>query len=668
MKISKLLAGALAFSVLTAGCANKSASATSTPSSTSTAASQSTASASSSAANTPSASPSAEADDAEAKAKEYLAKMDLTSKIEQMMVPAVKKWNGENFTAMNDEVAAILSNYHFGGIILFAENMTSDSAQAINLTQSMQINTVNGSGAPLFMGTDQECGNVYRLLSGTDMPSSMALTATGDPQNAYDTGTIISKELKALGFNLDYAPDLDVNANPANPVIGIRSYSDDGATVAEYAKQFTQAMMSNNIIATGKHFPGHGDTATDSHTGLPQVNKTKDELESTDLVPFKQAVQDGTEMIMSAHIQYPNIESGTYTSIKDGSQVYLPSTLSHTMITDILRNELGFQGVISTDSLQMDAIKANFSTRDSSRLAINAGIDCLLMPVDIADGSASANLDAYIGDIVDMVNDGEISIDTINDAVTRILTLKYRRGIMDTQYNEGTTNTLLANAAGAVGTADNYAVNRKISDASVTMLQNSNNIIPYTVPEGGRIVMLTPNASQSNAFGYAFNRLTDENVVTANAIGIPISEDYGNRYQTAYNAIAGSDLVIVSSIMFDATNINFYQSGVIYYMVLLIEHAKELGIPVVAVSIGVPYDAPLLTEADAVLCTYNWIGASSVDENWVPTQAYAESLPAAMDVIFGKVKATGKLPVNIYNIDNGSFTSDIVWPRGYSLQ
>ena len=160
MKISKLLAGALAFSVLTAGCANKTASATSTPSSASTAASQSTASASSSAANTPSASPAAEADDAEAKAKEYLAKMDLTSKIEQMMVPAVKKWNGENFTAMNDEVAAILSNYHFGGIILFAESMTSDSAQAINLTQSMQINTVNGGGAPLFMGTDQECGNV----------------------------------------------------------------------------------------------------------------------------------------------------------------------------------------------------------------------------------------------------------------------------------------------------------------------------------------------------------------------------------------------------------------------------------------------------------------------------------------------------------------------------
>ena len=662
MKCTKIVMSALLFSLFTTGCSQQKPTA-----STTTEPSESTAAATT--ASTPTPTPAATpVADASSKAEEYVAKMDLKSKVEQLMVPSVRQWNGSDFTEMNDEVSSILSQYHFGGIILFAENMTSDSAQAINLTQSMQISTINGGGTPLFMGTDQECGNVYRLLSGTDMPSSMALAATGDPQNAYDTGNIISTELKALGFNLDYAPDMDVNTNPSNPVIGIRSYSDDGATVGQYAQQFAKGMMSNNIIATGKHFPGHGDTATDSHTGLPQVNKTKAELEDTDLVPFKECIDEGVEMIMSAHIQYPNIETGTYTSIKDGTQVNLPSTLSHVMITDILRNELGFQGVITTDSLQMDAIKDNFSTRDSAKLAINAGVDCLLMPVELTDASVTSQLDSYIQDVMDMVNDGEISMDTLNDAVTRIITLKYKRGIMDASYSDSTTNAFIANAANVVGTAASSAANRTISQKAVTMLQNDNNVIPYTVPENAKIVILSPNGQQANAMGFASVRLTNEGFVPDSASNVVISEEYGRNFRSADNAIAGADLVIVTSIMFDGSNIDFNQSSIIYNMVVLLEHAKSQGIPVVAISTGLPYDTPLLAEADAVLCTYNWIGVPSRDDDWNPTQAYAESLPAAFDVIVGKAKATGKLPVNIYEIANGSFTSNVIWPRGYSLQ
>lgn len=637
------------------GCANKPSASTSTPSvgpdSTPT---------SSSAPATPTT------DSVTTKVNEALSKMDLQTKIEQMMVPAIRTWNGDAFTTMNDEAASLLQQYHFGGIILFAENMTNDSNQAIQLTQSLQANTIAG-GVPLFIGTDQESGNVYRLVSGTVMPSSMALAATGDTQNAYQAGLITSKELKALGFNLDYAPDMDVNTNPNNPVIGIRSYSDDGDMVASYAHQFTLGMKENNIIATGKHYPGHGDTVTDSHTGLPQVNKTKEELENSDLIPFRQAVEDGTEMIMSAHIQYPQIETETYTSIKDGSEVYLPSTLSHVMITDILRNELGFEGVVTTDSLQMDAIKENFSTKDSAKLAINAGVDCLLMPVNINDSSATTELDSYIQDIEDMVNANEISIDTINDAVTKILTLKYTRGIIDIAYGDTYTNTLLNNVNTQVGTDENYAMNRSISDQAVTLLQNNNQIIPYTVPEGSKITVLAPNTQQTGICGYTFNRLTDEGYVTQNATGYMISTNYGNTWQDASNAIAGSSLVIVTSIMFDGTDVDYNQSAEVYNMVLLIEQAKNAGIPVVAVSTGLPYDAPLLTEADAVLCIYNWIGAPTVDGNWVPTQAYSESLAGAMDVIFGKTPAVGKLPVNIYGINNGCITSDILYARGYGL-
>jgi len=658
MKCTRIIRSALLFSLLTTGCSQQkpadatgepreSAAATTTPTFSST--------------TTPVAS-------AANQAEQYVAKMDLKSKVEQLMVPSVRKWNGSDFTVMNDEVSSILSQYHFGGIILFAENMTSDSAQAINLTLSLQSSTIHGGGTPLFIGTDQECGNVYRLLSGTDMPSSMVLAATGDPKNAYNTGVILSNELKALGFNLDYAPDMDVNTNPSNPVIGIRSYSDDGVTVGQYAQQFVKGMMSNNIIATGKHFPGHGDTATDSHTGLPRVDKTKTELENTDLVPFKECIDEGIEMIMSAHIQYPNIETGTYASMKDGAEINLPSTLSHVMITDILRNELGFQGVITTDSLQMDAIKDNFSIRDSARLAINAGVDCLLMPVELTDASVTAQLDSYIQNIMDMVNDGEISINTLNDAVTRIITLKYKRGIMDASYSGSTMNALLANAANAVGTKASSEINRTISEKAVTMLKNDNHLIPYTVPENAKIVILSPNGQQANAMGFASVRLTKEGLIPASASNIVISEEYGYNFCSADNAIAGANLVIVTSIMFNGTDIDFQQSSNIYNMVILLEHAKAQGIPVVAVSTGLPYDTPLLTEADAVLCTYDWIGVPSKDDNWNPTQAYAESLPASLDVIVGKTKATGKLPVNIFEIANGSFTSSVLWPRGYGIQ
>ncbi|NLH63683.1 MAG: glycoside hydrolase family 3 protein [Erysipelotrichaceae bacterium] len=661
MKQTKAIFGAVIFSLLLSGCGRNPSASSAVPQDTEAVSSTSPSA-------VPSASSSAETDTISERVNASLAKMDLHTKIEQMMVPAIRTWNGSNFISMNDETAALLQQYHFGGIILFAENMTSDSSQAIQLTQSLQANAIAGGGLPLFIGTDQESGNVYRLLSGTVMPSSMALAATGDPQNAYKTGQITSKELKALGFNLDYAPDMDVNTNPNNPVIGIRSYSDDSAIVAEYAHQFTMGMKENDIIATGKHFPGHGDTATDSHTGLPQVNKTKAELENTDLIPFKQAVQDGTEMIMSAHIQYPQIETETYTSIKDGREVYLPSTLSHVMITDILRNELGFDGVVTTDSLQMNAIKDNFSTSDAAELAINAGVDCLLMPVDISDASAYAQLDAYIQSIADMVNTGAISIDMINEAVTRILALKYKRGIMDTAYGDAHTASLLNNADALVGTAENYAIDRTISDQAATLLQNDSQIIPFTVPEGAKITVLTPNSQQAGICGYTFNRLTDEGVVTANATGWMISEEYGSKFQAASNAIAGSSLVIVTSLMLNGSDIDFNRSSEVYNMCVLIERAKAQGIPVIAVSTGLPYDAPLLAEADAVLCTYDWVGAPRVDANWVPTQAYSESLAGAMDVIFGKVKASGKLPVNIFSINNGSITSDILWPRGYAVQ
>lgn len=651
---SKHLCAPLAALLVFTGCnANNDSATTSTPDLTTA---------------TPVSTPTATPEETYAqKAEDYMANMSLEDKIEQILMPDVRVYNDANFTEMNDEVESILEKYHFGGIILFAENMTSDASETVELTQAMQVASVNGGGTPLFIGTDQEGGIVYRLTSGTATTSQMALAATGDENNAKETGEIIGSELKTVGINLDFAPDLDVNSNPANPIIGTRSYSDDPEMVSSFSAAYMDGLQDNNIIATGKHFPGHGDTETDSHTGLPLIDKSREDLENNDLIPFKEAVENGIDMIMSAHIQYPQIETETYTSIKDGSEIYLPSTLSHTMITDILRDELGFMGVVSTDSLQMDAIAENFSTKDSAKLAINAGVDILLMPFEIRSSDTSA-IDSYIQDIVDMVNDGEIEEDTINAAVKRILTLKYKRGIMDETYSDENTETMVESAKNVVGCEEHLKTNREIAEKAVAVLKNDNNVIGQKITSAKHIVVITKNYEQKCAMDYGFFRLQNEGVIDASAEIDVINENYGNAMDDAIAMIENNaDLVIVCSMMTSASQIDYSVTDRISNSVKEIETAKNLGVPTIAISTSLPYDTPLLQEADGILCIYNYVGAPNVDSAWNPIGAYSEGLCAAEDVIFGYCGTNGTLPVNVPNISNGQFTSDYLYTRGTGI-
>lgn len=605
--------------------------------------------------------------DPEKKAEEVMAEMDLTSKVEQMILPSIQTWDGVPFTQMNDEVSDMLSRYHFGGIILFADNIV-DHTQVIQLTQGMQKAAINNNGIPMFIGTDQEGGWIVRLADGTTMPGNMALAATGDPKNAEQSSEIMGKELQALGINMDFAPDLDVNSNPANPVIGVRSFSDDPDMVSEFGKAYLQGLKKNNVIGTIKHFPGHGNTDTDSHTGLPLVNSTKEELENLDLKPFKKLISENSvDVVMSAHIQYPQIETGTYTSIADGSQIYLPATLSHTMITDILRNEIGFQGVVITDSLLMDAIAENFSRRDAAKLAINAGVNMLLMPVDLNGQDAVSQMDAYINDIVDMVNDGEISEDSINDSVEKILTLKAKKGILDQIYDDANTKSMIVNASKLVGTEKNHQIERNIGDKGVTVLKNENGLLPYKVKENGNIVMISVSSDQKNVLEYGFSKLQKEGIILSDAHATVTSEEWGDQYQEAQDSIHDADLLVITSAMMSGNQIDFSQSPRIANIVNLIAYAKKQGIPVVAVSTGVPYDVPLLQQADAILCVYNSNGAERVDDDSVPRGTYSVNLLCGEDIIFGKASPAGKLPVNIPDVTNGSFTSNIMYERGTGI-
>ncbi len=603
----------------------------------------------------------------EEKAEELVSTMDLQTKIEQMIMPSIRNWNGEGFTEMNDEVQSMLEKYHFGGIILFAENF-SDNASVVNLTQGLQMANASGGGIPYMLSIDQEGGYITRLQYGTSTVGNMALAASGKTKNAKKSAKIISSELKALGLNLDFAPTVDVNANPANPIIGVRAFSDDPEIVTEFSEAYLSGLASNNVIGTIKHFPGHGDTDTDSHTGLPRIDRTKEEVENTDLIPYKELIEDGkVDMIMSAHIQFPQIETETYTSIKDGSTINLPATLSKTWLTDILRNELGFEGVIVTDSLQMDAIAENFSTRDSAKLAINAGVNILLMPVELENVDSMNAMDAYIQDIVDMVNNGEIDESLIDESCKKIIALKYQRGIMDETFSDEKTQEMLTNVDALVGSEESHKIERNIGDDCITVLKNENDTLPYTVRENENVVMISTTEVQKNILDHGFLTLKEEGVIDSSATIQIMNENNGENHEACLNAIDQANVLIVTSTLDSSTQIDTTQSDRIRNVQEYISKAKSLGIPVIAISAKIPYDTALLQDADAIVCAYNSKGAINVDDLYNPLSTYSVNLMCAEDIIFGSSKPKGKLPVNVPNVENGQFTSDILYERGTGL-
>ena len=332
---------------------------------------------------------------------DYLSSMSTEDKISQMIMPAFRYYideegNWTNVTEITDDIEAALEKHSFGGVILFGQN-TPTNEGTTRLTDAMQKANAKGGDRPqLLITIDQEGGDVTRLGQGTVTPGNMALGAANDTALTKEAASIIGSELSAVGVNADFAPDVDVNNNPANPVIGVRSFSDDPQIVAEQGAAFVQALNEAGVISTLKHFPGHGDTDTDSHTGLPLINKRYDEIKQNELIPFRACIDAGTQMIMTAHIQYPQIETNTYQSKQTGEDIYLPATLSKTIITDILRSDMGYSGVVITDAMEMDAISKHFDKYDAAALAIEAGVDIMLMPVGTVTKADFEELDTYI--------------------------------------------------------------------------------------------------------------------------------------------------------------------------------------------------------------------------------------------------------------------------------
>jgi len=601
--------------------------------------------------------------------EQMLSEMTTEQKIEQMTMITLRPWSDENddsfvnVTSLNDKQRKLIEDHNFAGVCLYAQNI-QNTAQTIKLTSEIQQAALNSDCAiPMLISADQEGGIIYRLSTGTPTCGNMAIGATRNPQYAMENAKILGSEIKALGINTNLAPVIDINNNPTNPVINVRSFSSDPQLVSEMGVSYINGLKSEGVITTCKHFPGHGDTSTDSHTGLPLINKTYDELKNYELYPYTAAIENGTDMIMTAHIQFPKIEADTYTSKTTGEEVILPATLSKTMITDILRGDYGYDGVVITDSMVMAAIHDNFDLIDAAALAINADVDILLEPVDIVGPESINKLEEYIEGVAKQVKDGKISEETIDKSVTRILNMKKNRGILD--Y----TAPNLEKAQQTVGSAEHREKALQIAEKAVTLVKNDDDLLPLDLGENGRIAYFFPYSNVELPMTFALDRLKKEGVIADN-----VTADcncYNGHSATEYEEnVKNSDVVFIALEMYsagnlDSTNSRGWQAA---FTDDMIELAHKHGKKVVYISANIPYDVARFQKADAVLAAYSANGMDKLPVDGEETPAYGENYPAAIITALGGNSPTGKLPVDIYALDeNSQYTDEILYPFGYGL-
>jgi beta-N-acetylhexosaminidase len=536
--------------------------------------------------------------------------MKLEEKIGQMLMPDFRTWNGQNVTEMKPEIEQLVKDYHLGGVILFRENVVT-TEQTTKLVNSYQ-QAADKYG--LLMAIDQEGGVITRLQSGTDMPGNMALGATRSEELAEKVGKSIGEELKALGINMNLAPDLDVNINPDNPVIGVRSFGADPELVAKLGKAYIKGLQESGTAATGKHFPGHGDTAVDSHLGLPEVPYDLDRLKKVELYPFQKAMDAGIDAIMTAHVTFPKIDDSKAISKKDGTEISIPATLSYKVLTGLMRENMGFKGVIITDAMNMQAISDHFGAVDAAIRAVKAGTDIVLMPVDIKE---------VANGLYNAVKTGDIPVERIEKSDERLLTLKLNRGIIKPE-TEKSIDDKVANALKVVGSEEHKQVEKEAAAKSITLVKN-NAVLPIKVAKEDKIVVVGDSNLYVDELAAQVQK-HDENVLYIDA-SRPLTDQQLIQMKDAKYIILGT---YSSSVAGRSPSSN--------QMMLANQVIEQADIPVIGVAIKNPYDIMAYPNVDAYLTQYGFTNAS---------------FEATANTIFGENNPTGKLPVTIYNPTGG---------------
>jgi beta-N-acetylhexosaminidase len=506
--------------------------------------------------------------------------MSLERKVGQLMSVA---FHG---TRVTSALEAMIRERGLGGVILYAENF-ADAGALAKLVSDLDAIARDAKTLPLFFEIDQEGGPVIRINKGaTVLPGQMALAATPDPASSVRTAAAISAaELRWLGVNWSFAPVADVNDEPTNPVIGNRSFSSDPARVASLVTAAVQTYAASGFFCCAKHFPGHGSTTTDSHTGLPKIDADRATLERVELAPFRAAIAAGVPAIMSAHIVVPALDATPD----------LPVTLSHSVMTDLLRKTLGFQGLVVTDDLEMGALRSVGEAAAALR-ALQAGADYLLFRFD-----ESAQIEGHRL-ITTAVRSGTITTARLEESVRRVVDAKRRYGILDARRDQ-TAPDLAANGRTALD----------LARGATTLLRNRG-----VLPLKGKVLALAPTNADISFFegqptlGTVIARRPD-----ATTVPLPLHPS-ASDIDRAVAAARPADVVVVGT-----TDLFAYPEQV--KLVNTLAESK----PVAVVALRGPYDILSVPNVPAYLCAYD---------------SREPSLVAAAEVLFGERKPAGALP------------------------
>jgi beta-N-acetylhexosaminidase len=516
-----------------------------------------------------------------------------------------------------DNAQQLIAKYHPGGIIYYSvdpPNITSP-AQVAHLSNGIQRAAMaQRPPIPITIATDQEQGSIVSRIPApfTQFPGSQALGAGRSPRDAYTTAKITGQELKAIGINTDYAPDSDVNVNPANPVIGVRSYGSDPALVSQFAAQAVDGYQAANVIPTAKHFPGHGDTATDSHTGVPIINHTKEQWEKLDLPPFKADIAHGIDSIMTAHIIVPALDpSGD------------PATLSKPILTGILRDQLHYDGVVVTDALGMQGVRDKYGDDRVPVLALQAGVDELLKPP--TDSAGNGLFAVQYNAVLNAVKNGELSEARIDRSVYRILRLKLKHDLFKHPYvDEGKVATV-------VGTPSHLATEQKVTDKTTTLVKND----ALPLKKDGSKIFVT-------GYGVTTTQTLAGDIAKRGAVTSVLQTGTSPSQATIDQSVAQAKTNDITVVTTNAAWNNAAQQKLVKALV-------ATGKPVIVASVRDAYDIGYFPEAKNYLVTYGY------------TPAELESLTK---VLFGEIDPKGKLPVMIPVAGHPDQT---LYPYGFGL-
>ncbi len=541
-------------------------------------------------------------------AQRTLDDMTLAEKAGQLIMPWLLGDFAPEGSASHERILTYIEENKIGGVIMSVGTPFEIAAKLNDLQRH--------SGMPLLVAADLETGAGFRMrgaihmpgtidLGGaTDFPSLMAVGATGQESLAYEMGRITAVEARAVGIHVPFAPVLDVNNNPNNPIINVRSFGEDPASVSKMGIAFIRGVQENGAIATGKHIPGHGDTEIDSHVTLPVIRHDRARMDSVELRPFQEAIDAGVGAIMTAHISVPSLNGG----------VRQPSTLSPLVLTNVLRDQMGFEGIVFTDAMDMSAISRQHDSGEAAVLAVEAGADVILMP---------ASVEAAIEGIVAAVRSGRIRESRLDESVRRLLETKERLGLHENRF------VAIEEISERVGVPEHLAVADRIAERSITLLNNERGLLPLAGTRSARVMSVSYRRASDVLAGRYFNRVLRQTYPRLTTVELD-ADSPDAVYQGIIRRARDQGLVVVSTYV---TAVSYSGSVAIPdELVDFIERLRQIGVPHVVVSFGNPYLISSFPEVQAYMLAWNGSEASQ---------------RAAARALLGQVDIVGRSPTGI---------------------